>query len=158
MERFSAAIRKALDEQNWFGALFLALALPEICGAVETPEADTRSRYKRWFKENLEHNYRGFLSPEDCYALRQASLHQGLSEIERRALSRIQFIEPRPGCNVHRSFLRHTLQLQIEVFCLDICEAVEAWIKAVRLNKELGSRMKSMIEIREPSMEATILL
>lgn len=57
MERFVSAIRKSSGDKNWFGALFMALAMPDICGALETPTVKTGARYRRWFNENLKHKY-----------------------------------------------------------------------------------------------------
>ncbi|WP_210510186.1 hypothetical protein [Pantoea ananatis] len=57
MERFVSAIRKSSGDKNWFGALFMALAMPDICGALETPEVRNGVRYRRWFDENLKSKY-----------------------------------------------------------------------------------------------------
>ena len=39
MERFTTSIEGSLRTGNWFAALFLALALPDICAALEQPTA-----------------------------------------------------------------------------------------------------------------------
>ncbi|AYC18968.1 hypothetical protein DZA65_02079 [Dickeya dianthicola] len=57
MNRFTSAIRKSVDDKNWFSALFIALAMPDICGSIETPKEKNGARYRRWFNENLEQHY-----------------------------------------------------------------------------------------------------
>jgi hypothetical protein len=37
MDRFISSIRKSIEDENWFSALFLTLALTDICGALEKP-------------------------------------------------------------------------------------------------------------------------
>lgn len=57
LERFTIAIRKSIQNENWFGAIFIALAMPDICGALETPNEKNGVRYKKWFNEYLKGKY-----------------------------------------------------------------------------------------------------
>ena len=48
-------VRAALKGEAWHAALALALALPDVCGYLETGDAKgSERRYVRWFKRNLE--------------------------------------------------------------------------------------------------------
>ena len=57
MERFATSIESSLNSQNWFAALFMALALPDICAALEEPNRPVGERYKDWFKRYLQPAY-----------------------------------------------------------------------------------------------------
>jgi hypothetical protein len=57
MQRFIHAIRTAVSGENWFAALFLALAVPDVCGALEDPSAGVGDRYKNWFNRYLKQKY-----------------------------------------------------------------------------------------------------
>jgi len=57
MERFVSSILKSIDDKNYFAALFVALAMPDICGALENPNAEVGKRYKKWFDKYLKSKY-----------------------------------------------------------------------------------------------------
>ena len=78
MRRFTESARKAVADQNWFAALFVSLALPDICGSLEDPTAKVGERYMNWFNRYLAPRYGKMFSAEDCYYFRCACLHQGL--------------------------------------------------------------------------------
>lgn len=143
MKRFTDSIRESVHNANWFGALFLALCLPDICGAVETPTEAVGNRYKRWFEENLGQEYGTLFTADDCYFFRCACLHQGLDTHQRLASERIHFIVPPPReSRIHRNMLNDVLQMQIDIFCIDIADAVDSWYESIAK--------------KDPSMEAEI--
>ena len=69
---------------NTAGLYFLALAgalvIPDICGALESPDGKTNgARYTAWFNTNVAPKYSAGLvqlSGEDCYFFRCSFLHQ----------------------------------------------------------------------------------
>ena len=63
MQRFTSSIEASLTSQNWFTALFMALALPDICGALESPTRAVGERYKDWFQRFLKARY----DPDTAY-------------------------------------------------------------------------------------------
>jgi hypothetical protein len=75
-----------------------------------------------------------FLSGGDCYALRCAYLHQGefgvLDQRARKALDEFRFTVPGDGL-VHNNRTDGALQLQVDIFCEQLCVAVEAWLASV---------------------------
>ena len=137
MQQFVDAVRKAIATSNWVPALTTALALPDICGWLENPAVKSQKRYETWFDGYMLHRYTAhahvFLSGADCYALRCALLHEGSDSTERQrarqALTRFRFVVPRPGDRVHCNQVDSVLQLQVNVFCEEICEGVEEWSK-----------------------------
>lgn len=57
MKQFITAIRKSIADRNYFGALFIALAMPDICGALERPDQSVGERYRSWFRRYLNKKY-----------------------------------------------------------------------------------------------------
>ena len=97
MKRFTDSGRKALDQENFYVALSLALTLPDICGSIENPgPGKSRPRYENWCKKWLEPKYtspawwgvpqaRVFLTARDCYQLRCSLIHSGSADIEEKS-------------------------------------------------------------------------
>ena len=50
-------IEKALKKKMYQSALALALTLPDICGGIMCPNADTGFRYKAWFNKYVTPMY-----------------------------------------------------------------------------------------------------
>ena len=57
MKRFTSSIRKSVQDGNLFAALFVSLAVPDICGALQDPQAGVRERYRAWFERYLKPRY-----------------------------------------------------------------------------------------------------
>jgi hypothetical protein len=144
MIRFTQAIEKSLNEENWYSALALALALPDICANVCSPNEGSQRRYVKWYNQHMLPKYTShvgpdrtehvFLKGEDCYALRCALLHEGTHDIsEQRAqqvIENFSFVVPPAGWTVHMNQNGNVLQLQVDVFCRDICSSVHQWLAA----------------------------
>ena len=81
---YLASLQQCIGAANWPAALCLALTLPEMASAIETPEIEARQRYAKWFDRWVGEKYRTgllsgarrFLSGSDCYALKCAVLYQ----------------------------------------------------------------------------------
>lgn len=127
MQRFIDAVRKSLASENWHAALFMAIALPDMCGWAEN-KPGSKARTVQWFDTYLGAQYRkeqrqvgppglGLVMPEvvfmtggDFYALRCALLHEGNDTIKdqsaRDALTRFRFTSPTPFDNLsHRNLI-----------------------------------------------------
>ncbi len=158
MNNFINAIRKALVGKNWYGALTVALILPDICGSLENPQNKSQIRYIEWFDKYLKEEYthevganhtlHNFLSGEDCYALRCSFLHEGSDTIShqrvRIALNNFYFISDK---NLHRNQSNSTLQLSVQIFCEEMCTATEKWLKDVSNNNDITMRLSELIVI-----------
>ncbi len=185
MDRFVSSIRKAVEDENWFAALFLSLAVPDICGALQNPPTGRRGevgeRYRNWFNKYLKTKYdpdnlyelvlsrdpdaiarmdeQGIASlkamppndncsftASDCYRFRCKCLHQGL--IEKEGGETFIFITPPPNENViHGGSINGMYQLQIDVFCKDVCLAVEHWVEDIKGSEEICARIEELINI-----------
>jgi len=152
MQRFIDAIRYSIAEKNWFAAIFIALALPDICGALEKPKAKVGDRYKNWFDRYLAENYKPKFSADDCYYFRCACLHQGFDTHDRMKFEKIHFTPPDShGSVIHKNRINNILQMQIDVFCEDLCKAVERWCEDTKDDSELQVRKEMLMKIHPTS-------
>jgi hypothetical protein len=145
MEQFTDAIERSLQTSNWYAALLVALALPDIAGWVDDPTATSRARYAAWVEQFVSPDYtrevgpartrHKFLSGDDCYALRCSVLHEGRDETSHQwasdALDRFQFVAPLKGWTIHCNQADTKLQLQVDIFCRDICRGVQNWLLSI---------------------------
>jgi hypothetical protein len=146
MDHLAAAVRTSIDHENWFAALGLSLTLPDICGRLEWPTVGSKTRYVQWCQSYLTPKYTReigsygqpnvFLHGEDTYALRCAVLHEGADSIvnqsARKALESFRFVRPpQGGGTIHCNQYNNVLQLQVDVFCRDICDGVDEWMQIV---------------------------
>ena len=149
MKSLLNALSEELETNNWYGALFLALSIPDILGKIQYPKMSSQKRYALWFKENIQDKYTSmgkvFLSGNDCYALRCAAFHEGSENIEnQKAKERIKkfaFYQPRVGILIHNNMSReNVLQLQVDLFCKDMLMAAEKFMQDKELKDELVIR------------------
>lgn len=147
MFRFTDAMADAIHQKNWYAALFICLALPDICGSLENPQEQVGVRYRDWFNRYVASRGGSGITADDCYYFRCACLHQGLDFHARMESERIHFIAPTPGVMVHGNMLNNVLQMQIDQFCLEMGYGVHLWMKDVQGNEEIQNRMNQLIRI-----------
>jgi hypothetical protein len=162
VNRFTGAVEKALLDKNWYAALIVSLVLPDICGKLEEPQASSGERYARWFDRFVRSGYvrpvgpahqpHVFLCGQDCYALRCSFLHEGTDEIghqrARQVLDRFRFVVPPAGSVVHLNQRDGALQIQVDIFCRDICRGVEHWAQAVLQSRpEIQARLATLLTV-----------
>jgi hypothetical protein len=162
IKNFTDSYQRLIATQDYYAALVLGLTLPDICTKLEKPnEKNTGVRYKEWFDRYLAKKYQlhigrerelhVFLNGSDFYALRCAYLHQGETNIEeqraREVLNNFVFLKPQLMGQIHLNQINDTLQLQVDVFCVDILHAVEEWLNEHKDNVEINERAQSLMEI-----------
>ena len=145
MQELLNQLRAIANAELYYAALFPALALPDICGALEAPDGiATGTRYADWFDRNLGPLYRGFLSGRDCYLFRCSLLHQGRARPQGGNYSRILFLEPGPMI-VHRVVINDALNIDVKSFCNDIASAVEAWLPQASTQPHFAANMANFV-------------
>ena len=164
MKRFLRSVEIALNAGDWYGALSTALTLPDMCGRIEAPGAETKARYIDWFSRYLLPHYTRSIGPdrrphvflhgEDCYALRCSYLHEGGGTITehkaRRALNSFHFVTPPGGGSIiHLNQHDAVLQLQVDIFCREMCAAVEHWLSDVGDDPVMTQRFGNLLEIHD---------
>ncbi len=132
MRDLLSQIRTAIDSNLYFLALFGALAIPDICGALGSVNGKaSMKKYTEWFNQHVAPKYGGLLSGEDCYFYRCSCLHQGSSQHPQSTYSRIIFIEPgTSGLTAHRNIINDALNIDLNIFCEDLITSAEAWLTA----------------------------
>lgn len=163
MRNFIEAVEKSIENKNWYSALGLALALPDICGKIQHSNLSSSKRYIKWFDEYVLFKYISnvcgesqiFLCGSDCYALRCSYLHQGESTIEeqraREVLSKFVFTAPNEEMLIHNNFTHCgtnvKLQLQVDIFCKDIADGVKKWLEEHESNYK--NELEKLIRIND---------
>lgn len=158
----TAAVREALSHGNWYAALALALALPDICGYLEFGSMKSRADFLAWYDANLLRiNTMGgglgrpehvLMSGGDCYALRCAFLHQGSEDVstqrKKDVVRQFLFSSPMGRNRVHRFKSGDRLILDVEWFCGEVCDAVDAWdARVLAVRPDAQARASEMLRI-----------
>lgn len=163
MQRFTNAGRVALSNKNWYGALTIALTLPDVCGSLQWPNNRSEKRYKRWCKRWIVPIYTHeigplreshcFMSADDLYQVRCSLIHSGRGDIveeKRGSLHRFEFCDDTVGshCNWMAIGNRPYLQIKTEIFCEDMFKAVEDWAASVASDADVQKRIEGLLVIR----------
>lgn len=128
MESILQDIEKALDYGLYYIALQSTLALPDICAALESPTGDTSgSQYIDWYDRNVSSKYHIVLTGKDCWRFRCSYLHRGSTQDERSSYKRIIFVVPNPKLIMHNNIINDALNIDINIFCRIIIDAVRNW-------------------------------
>ena len=145
-------IETALDANLYYLALFGALSIPDICGAVDSEDGTAnRSKYIPWFDEYIGPKYRYgsqiFLNGEDCYYFRCSLLHQGSTQHPRSTYARVIFVEPSATANVlHRNVSNAALNIDVRIFCKDIIAGAVEWLDKVEGTERYKKNMEKFIQ------------
>lgn len=132
--------RQAANSRAYYLSLFAALALPDICAAMESSNGQaSKAKYAAWFDKYVAQKYTTdpdrtpSLSGEDCYYYRCSMIHQGRSQHSSSTYSRIIFIEPgQSGIVMHNNVINDALNIDVRHFCTDICDSAEQWLSEVK--------------------------
>lgn len=178
MEQFLSSIERSLNEENWMSAVYMAICIPDICGAAEEKIKNNGERYKNWFNrylkwwydpENFYEQYK-VLAPdsvndlgefmksqyearpalvsftaEECWALRNACLHQGTDEAKLRNF-RITIPEF-PGKKTHFNNIKNVLQLDASTFCQDLIREARRWLSDTIDDPVVQKNLQKMMKI-----------
>lgn len=126
-------IQQGLEANLYYLSLFVALSMPDICGAIESENGEaTGQKYENWFNKYVAPKYNDFLSGSDCYKFRCSLLHQGSSQHSKNKYSRVLFVEPSATTNVfHNNIMNDALNIDVRIFCQDIINGVNQWLQEV---------------------------
>jgi len=133
MQNLLNQIQKGLEVNLYYLSLFVALSLPDICGAIDSKDGNaTSEKYIKWFDRYVAPKYSGFLKGEDCYRFRCSLLHQGSSQHPKSTYSRVLFVEPTATTNVfHNNVMNAALNIDVRIFCSDMIEGTKKWLQKV---------------------------
>ncbi len=160
MELLLEQIEKGLDANLYYLSLFVALCIPDICGAIESENSEAnRDKYLKWIEEYLikarPEKYGRQLSAEHIYYFRCALLHQGRTKHDQKIeYKRILFVEPgiKTGidsihcCIVGSSGQDKSLLINLIQFCTDIITGVKLWQKNNLTNQDYLKNYERLIK------------
>ena len=156
LENYIYAVRKALEEKNWYAALFISLSLPDICGSIQYPNKRSGERYREWFEKYLANTYKSKFTSSECWLLRCSCFHQGRDDNERTTNDGIVFLAPKEGAYFHlhrirlqKEWTRESIVLQVDVFCEHLCQGVETWLKETKGIDDINKKLKMLLRIEE---------
>lgn len=133
MKNLLDQIQIGLEDNLYYLSLFVALSIPDICGAIESQNGEASGKkYADWFDEYVAPKYNSFLSGDDCYKFRCSLLHQGSSQHPKSNYSRIFFIEPSSTTNIlHNNIINDALNIDVSIFCRDIITGANNWLQKI---------------------------
>lgn len=166
LERFIESIRLSLRSENWLAAIFMALAMPDICRSVERPvigRGEIGHWYEDWVSRYIESKYiQGRFEETKFYAhdfwlFRCSSLHSGLDANNKKRMMKF-FFTPPPGngSSVHLNFMGDRLNIQVDIFCEDMIAAVMHWLAEMGDDPEIAERIDSLIKVEKESFSPFI--
>lgn len=163
MELLLAQIEKGLEARLYYLSLFVALCIPDICGALESEDGQTTGKqYKAWLNEYLvkarPDKYGDRLSAEHIWQFRCALLHQGRTKHDAGEYKRILFFEPGVVTGIHGVHCcivgskteDKSLMIDLQQFCTDIIVSTKTWLAANRENKNYIANYEKLIK-RHPN-------
>ena len=166
MKNLLYALKRCVHDRNWYGAITIALTLPDICGSIDTPgKNNSEARSMAWFDRYVGHAYIDevngvkcvFMTGGDCYALRCATLHQGTFDVsDQRARDVVDkfILHHSVVMRFHNVRRGKKLVIDLTTFCLDIAAGVESWEAEVMRDADdrRRSRIASLLPLHLPDV------
>jgi hypothetical protein len=154
METIFLEVEHALDARLYYLALVMALTIPEICAALESPTGDTSGRnaqaYKDWYDANLAAHIPQ-LTDIDCYSLRCGVVHQGQFGHKNMQYARAAFALPEApsinGCVAGDIYLHSVVD-----FCRTVVLAARAWFAAHQNDANVQTNLPRLVQYRPNGM------
>ena len=72
-----------------------------------------------------------------------------LHQRARQALDRFQFVQLPVGGLIHCNQFDEVLQLQVDIFCEDLCKATDLWLSDVGDGAEVQKQMAMLMKIQD---------
>lgn len=141
-------IKKGLFSNLYYLSLFAALAIPEICGAVDSKDGQaSKENYVNWFDKYVGPRCQEFFTGEDCYYFRCSLLHQGSFPHRQGKYYRILFVEPSAiDSDLHCRIVEGALVLDIRIFCQEMIKGTEKWLEEKEKTELFKANMAKFIQ------------
>lgn len=132
VDEFIRQIRAASEAGLYYLALFGALALPDICGALASENGQaSRSKYTEWLRQNVPAEAG---DADLIYGLRCSLMHQGRARPHRGDFP-VAFVYPVGGYGQVHNLSTVVGEdrvgwLSIPIFIAEVTQAAESWLAA----------------------------
>ena len=156
---FIASCRSANERDDHFGALALALTIPEICAACTDPgTSKSRARYVQWWATFVQPRHTYFdmcnLTAEDAYLLRCSFLHAGTDQLEGKrsgeVLQRVVFTSSGFGNpNSHLVDVNGVLQIDVAMFVEEVLAGVTEWMAQTASDESVQLNLSGLVSIHD---------
>jgi hypothetical protein len=158
METILREIDRALNLELYYVAVVMALTLPDICAALESPDGETSGpQYQDWFNANLACTYPR-MTALDCYKLRCGVLHQGRCGHPQMQFSRVIFTLPDPARNqIHNNITRGPLNLDAVLFCQEVMAAVRQWFVAKANDPNVLANLPRLVQLHPRALPPHVI-
>ncbi len=149
METILSEIERALAARLYYLAIAMALTVPDICAALESPNGETTgAKYKAWYNANLADKYPR-ITDADCYSLRCGVLHQGRCGHPNMQYARIIFTVPNAQNNVfHNNIMNDALNLDTVIFCRDVVSSARTWFVQRANDPAVQTNLPNLMQLR----------
>lgn len=147
MEDHLIAIEKNIEDNNYYAALFMAIVLPSVCGALESNNGqDTQQKYIDWYEKYIL----GLsLTGQDCYRLRCSLLHQASTIHPYSSFSRVIFTFPTANRHTfHNNIMNEALNLDIPLFVQQLVGGVRTWTSDMNNNTNYTRNIANIVKLR----------
>jgi len=145
MEEILNQIKGAISCKLYYSALFMTLAIPDICSALQSQNNNSDSnKYKNWFNKYItklqpnKYGKDGQLTAENLWNIRCSLFHTGTTN-DKNEYERMMFIEPgNPTYNIHCCIVgadtkEKSLLIDIVQFCDDMTKGAEQWMNEKKM-------------------------
>lgn len=164
LERLLVEIEQATDAKLYYLALVTSLALPDICGALESPDGQaTSSRYRAWY-EQWVFNIGGAaarggaqINADDVYRLRCSFVHQGSTQHQKSSFDRVLFSMPGSHVVAHSNIVSFAdgskwMTLDVSRFCREVLNGVRVWLARKAKDPCIEKNSESLVAYREDGL------
>jgi hypothetical protein len=131
-ERILKEINLAVENDLYYVALFTALTLPDICGALDSNDGEaSRDNYIAWFDKYV--HIGEYFNGLECYSFRCSMLHQGRVQHPRRfRYKKVLFLDPARFNAIHDIVVDRVLYIDIFVITCAMTKSAREWYEQVK--------------------------
>jgi hypothetical protein len=149
-------IEKSVASGFYYVALFTALTIPDIAGAVDSKngEADG-NKYAGWFDTYVAPKYKAwgnqYLTGRECYKYRCVMLHQGRSHDPRVRYTKTIFMVAQQHniayCGAFTAENDLTICIDISMFCRNMVNAAYEWLEKIEQTELYKKNSEKFLEM-----------
>lgn len=171
LQPFLTDMDNCLENGQYNAALFIALALPDICSSTDMAHFGYKvgDRYKKWIDEYFikQNGYDGKIAmiPTDVYLLRCAYMHSGLDKLKRKAAAKViakfSFVaSPSTTIFMHRNLIEKngvtTMQLDISAYCNEIKYSVALFVRDYNDDETVNNASINILHVQNVDQDFII--
>jgi hypothetical protein len=155
-------IERALEARLYYLAVLSAIALPDVCSALQSDGTTKPEKYKAWYEAWLAKKLSSMTS-DDMYGLRCGIVHQGIFGHPGMQYNRVIFTVPHGRVRAHNTVMRaaddeqFALHLDAEMFCLDVIASVKEWYSSNQDSPNVKAHLPRLVQYRPGGLPPYIL-